>query len=74
MGGIKDMIRFIRVGTLDKPDLLPPDVHIYTVSKQPWINLASGDLAVETFYDYEEVWTEENNNLRKALLAKTREG
>ena len=39
MMGIKDMVRFIRVGTLDNPDLLPPDVHIFTESKQPWVNL-----------------------------------
>ena len=27
------IIRFLRVGTLDDPGLMPPDVHIYTVSK-----------------------------------------
>ncbi len=26
---------FIRVGTLNNPHLLPPDIHIYTTSKQP---------------------------------------
>src|SRR5262249_33527333 len=33
--GAGDAIRFIRVGTLDEPDHLPPDIHIYTASKQP---------------------------------------
>ena len=28
---------FVRVGTLDNPDLLPPDIHIFTSSKQPWV-------------------------------------
>ena len=32
MGGIRERIRFIRVGTLDDPDQLPPDVHIYSGS------------------------------------------
>lgn len=73
MMGIKDMIRFVRVGTLDDPDLLPPDVHIYTESKQPWINLSPGDLAVKGFYDYENVWTRENQKIRNALLAKARD-
>ena len=35
-------VRFVRVGTLDDPDLLPPDVHIFTASKQPWVGPASG--------------------------------
>jgi len=36
-GGIGDAFRFIRVGTLDDPGSMPPDVHIYTSSKQPWV-------------------------------------
>jgi hypothetical protein len=70
MGGIKDGIRFIRVGTLDNPDQFPPDVHIFTESKLPWINLPSDDLVVEVFYDYDKVWTSKNNALRKSLIAK----
>ena len=31
--------RLVRVGTLDEPDRLPPDVHIFTASKQPWLVL-----------------------------------
>lgn len=70
MGGIKDKIRFIRVGTLDNPDLLPPDVHIYTESKQPWVNLPANALVVEKFYDFETTWTPDNEKLRKSLLAE----
>lgn len=72
MGGIKDMIRFIRVGTMDNPDLLPPDVHIYTESKQPWVGLPPNDLAVKEFYDFKKVWTIENQKVRESLLAKAR--
>ncbi len=69
MMGIKDLIRFIRVGTLDNPDLLPPDVHIYTESKQPWVKLPSEDLVVKQFYDFEITWTSENLKIRQSLLA-----
>ena len=31
--GAGDAIRFVRVGTLDEPSTLPPDIHIYTASK-----------------------------------------
>ena len=73
MMGIKDLVRFIRVGTLDNPDLLPPDIHIYTESKQPWITLSPDVLAVEKFYDYEKVWTRENQEIRKSLMTKIRD-
>jgi hypothetical protein len=33
--GAGDAVCFVRVGTLDEPDRLPPDIHIYTRSKQP---------------------------------------
>jgi hypothetical protein len=70
MMGIKEKIRFIRVGTLDNPDLLPPDVHIFTSTKQPWVNLSPDELAVEEFYDYQKVWKPENLKIRELLLAK----
>ncbi len=70
MGGIKNMIRFVRVGTLDNPDMLPPDVHIFTMSKQPWVNLPPTAVAFEELYDFEEIWTSENAKIRKSLLAK----
>lgn len=67
MGGLKDYIRFIRVGTLDNPDLLPPDVHIFTSTKQPWVQLPDGAKAVEQFYNYDEVWSADNLARREAL-------
>ena len=68
MGGIKKDIRFIRVGTLDNPEKLPPDVHIYTVSKQPWVNLSNEKKVYDKFYHFNEVWSESNNQIRKQLL------
>ena len=69
MGGIKGGIRFIRVGTLDNPDLLPPDVHIFTSTKQPWVILPPGDLAVDEFYEYEDVWSAKDCARRAEMLA-----
>ena len=70
MGGINNLICFMRVGTLDNPDLLPPDVHIYTMSKQPWVSLPVDALSFEEFYNFEKTWTSENEIIRKSLLAK----
>ncbi|WP_417494237.1 GFA family protein [Maricaulis sp.] len=69
MGGIKDGIRFLRVGTLDEPDRLPPDVHIFTTSKQPWLTLPSEAHVVDEFYDFATTWSQANQERRNALLA-----
>ncbi|PCJ46912.1 MAG: aldehyde-activating protein [Gammaproteobacteria bacterium] len=68
MGGIKDGIRFIRVGTMDNPNLLPPDVHIFTTTKQDWVVLPKAATAVDVFYDYEDVWSKVNLQRRNELL------
>jgi hypothetical protein len=54
--GAGDAVRFIRVGTLDDPDRLPPDIHIYTASKQPWVILPPQAPAVGEFYDPKTTW------------------
>lgn len=74
MGGIKELIRFIRVGTLDNPDQFSPDVHIFTNTKQPWVNLPPDALVFEKFYDFDKTWTNDNNKIRLSLLAKTTNG
>jgi hypothetical protein len=57
-GGRK--ICFIRVGTLDEPSRLTPDIHIYTSTRLPWLDLPQGMRAVDEFYDLEEVWPAES--------------
>jgi hypothetical protein len=66
--GAGDAIRFVRVGTLDEPDRLPPDIHIYTTSKQPWIILPPGVPAVEEYYQRSRYWPAESLRRREALL------
>ena len=48
--GAGDVLSFVRVGTLDNPDALPPDIHIYTASKQPWVILPADTPAFEEYY------------------------
>jgi hypothetical protein len=67
--GAGDVIRFIRVGTLDDPDLLPPDIHIFTASKQPWLVLSDGKPAVTEYYDRNTRWPKASLDRRAALLA-----
>jgi hypothetical protein len=67
-GGAGPVIRFVRVGTLDDPDLLPPDIHIFTTSKQPWFELPKDIPAVPEYYDREKFWPRESLARREALL------
>jgi hypothetical protein len=68
-GGGGDRVSFVRVGTLDDPDRLPPDVHIYTSSKQPWVVLPPGTPAVPEYYDRKTIWRPESLARRDALFA-----
>ena len=68
--GAGDALRFVRVGTLDHPDRLPPDIHIFTSSKQPWVVLTPGAPAVPDYYDRASHWPAQSLERRKAMLAK----
>jgi hypothetical protein len=52
----RPQVRFVRGGTLDEPAGIAPDVHIYTRSKLPWIDLPDGVPAFDEFYDLRAVW------------------
>ena len=54
--GSGDAVRFVRIGTLEDPDRYPPDVHVFTASKQPWVVLPPDTPAVAAFYDRERYW------------------
>lgn len=66
--GAGPVVKFVRVGTLDDPDRLPPDVHIFTASKQPWVVLPPGTPAVPEYYDRDELWPAASLARRKAIL------
>lgn len=65
--GSGPVVSFVRVGTLDQPDLLPPDVHIFTASKQPWVVLPEGARAFAEYYDRDTVWPAPSLARRAAL-------
>jgi hypothetical protein len=67
--GAGERIAFVRVGTLDMPDRLPPDIHIYTSTKLPWLNLPGGARAVPEFYAPAEVWPAESLDRWRAAMA-----
>ena len=62
------VVAFIRIGTLDNPHLLPPDVHIFTESKQPWVVLPDGAPAMPAYYDRAKIWSANSLERRRVLL------
>ena len=66
--GAGELVCFVRVGTFDEPDRLPPDIHIFTSSKQPWVLLPPGVPAVPEYYDRKVYWPAASLARRQALL------
>ena len=62
------VVAFVRVGTLDNPDLVPPDIHIFTESKQPWVVLSADVPAVAAYYDRVKVWSISSLERRRVIL------
>jgi hypothetical protein len=69
--GSGEAIRFLRVGTLDEPNRLPPDIHIFTASKQPWVVLPPDIPAVQEYYKPSERWPTESLRRRAALRGRS---
>jgi len=59
-GAAKDAICFIRVGTLNNPDACPPDIHIFTSTKQKWVELNNSVPAMDEYYQRSKYWPEQS--------------
>ena len=68
--GGNEKIAFVRIGTLEQPSALTPDVHIYTRSKLPWVTLPAGVPAFEAYYDSKKLWPAESLARRKAIFGQ----
>jgi hypothetical protein len=66
--GRRPQLRFVRATTLDDPQALAPDVHIFTRSKLPWVTLPPEVPAFEVYYDMAKVWRPESLQRREAIL------
>ena len=66
-GGVSKL-RFVRVGTLDEPAALTPDVHIYVRSKLPWIALPEDVPRFDAYYDSSKLWPATSLERRRAIF------
>jgi hypothetical protein len=70
--GAGDAVRFVRVGTLLEPDRLPPDIHIFTSSKQPWVVLPADTPVVPEYYKLDDYWPQDSLKRRLIVLSEAR--
>lgn len=68
--GAGDAVHFVRVGTLDGPDRLPPDIHIFTASKQPWLTLPTDKPVMPEFYDLGRYWPRKSLERLEAVRSR----
>jgi hypothetical protein len=64
--------RFVRVGTMDDPGQCPPDAHIFTSSKQPWVTFPPGAKVFAEFYNRNEVWSDEAKERWRIMREKAK--
>lgn len=67
--GIGELVRFVRAGTLDDPAAAPPDIHIFTSTKQSWVRLPDDVPAVEAYYSAKDMWPQASLDRRANLFA-----
>ena len=60
-------VRFVRVGTLADPSRLPPDIHIFTSTRLPWLELPKDVPAVPEYYSARDYWPAESLERRQRL-------
>jgi len=67
--GAGDALKFVRVGTLDEAARVPPNIHIFTATKQPWVVFPPGMPVVDEYYKAADYWPKESLERRAALMA-----
>ncbi|MBV8977381.1 MAG: GFA family protein [Alphaproteobacteria bacterium] len=66
--GRRKLLFFVRVGTLETPSALKPNVHIFTRSKQPWVGLPPDVPQFEVYYDMQALWPAQSLERRRQIL------
>ncbi len=68
--GSGHVTKFVRIGTLDNPADLPPEIHIFTSSKQPWVVLPNNVPAFSEFYERNQIWSTHSLERLEAIKPK----
>jgi len=66
--GRRPALRFLRICTLDDPAACPPDAHIFTRTRLPWVTLPEATPAFPVYYDMAALWPAASLSRRRAIL------
>lgn len=66
-GGMGRAMAFVRTGTLDDPGAVPPDIHIFTTTRRPWVILPEGVPAMPEYYRASDHWPAASLERRETL-------
>tara|TARA_B100001559_G_scaffold32254_1_gene24566 strand:- start:38 stop:517 length:480 start_codon:yes stop_codon:yes gene_type:complete len=58
----------VRTKTLDESKEFPPQVHIFTKDKDPWLNLKDNVICFEKMYDPKTTWPKESLSRYKEYI------
>ena len=50
----------VRTKTLNSPEKLPPQAHIFIKNKDPWLNLSDDVICFKEMYDPKKTWPEDS--------------
>lgn len=65
-----DTVKFVRTGTLDNPNECPPDIHIFTSTKQNWLSIDGETPVVPEYYQRSKYWSEGSIKRYKSAIGK----
>ncbi len=63
-----DRVAFVRVGTMSAPEAYPPDIHIFTAARQPWVSFEAGTPVVDEYYRRSQYWPPESVERYRAVM------
>jgi hypothetical protein len=65
---------FVRAGTLDNPNAVTPDIHLFTRHKLPWLTLPEEVPAFRAAYKIAKVWPEASKERLRQSIAAPKSG
>ncbi|KAI4615285.1 hypothetical protein J4E83_007012 [Alternaria metachromatica] len=68
-----DAVAELRVGTLDFPSLMEPDIHIHVESKLDWVTLPEGAKTAQRSHDYKKSWPKSSLKRLEICLKRAEE-
>ena len=71
--GDTEHLAVVKVGSLNEPNSLPPQAHVFVDTKLDWVQLDDGLPQFEAFYDFKSLWPKKSYERLLKVRDKQRE-